>query len=100
MRILLAAALLLVGVGCTGEDATPVDLSPTTTTVVDPHGSNTDDVDPNAEVRAQAQQLADDQCLEDESLVEGTIQIVDPDTNEVVGVITADCQAVRLAAEE
>ena len=98
MRILLAA-LLLVGAGCTGEDATPVDLSPTTTTVVDPHGSTADDVDPNTEVRTQAQLLADDQCLEDESLEEGTIQIVDPDTDEIVGVITADCEAVRLAAE-
>lgn len=98
MRIFLAMALLLVG--CSSEATTPIDLSPSTTEAVDPHASTENPVDPNAEVRAQAQQLADNQCLEDETLEEGTIQIVDPDTDEIVGVITADCAEVRLAANE
>jgi len=99
MRILLALSLCLAA--CTTEATTPVDLSgTTTTTLANPHGSVDPETDPNAEVRAQAQQLADAQCLEDETLEEGIIRIVDPDTDEVVGEISADCEAVRLAAEQ
>lgn len=85
---LLAFSLLLMS--CGGEDATPIDLDATTSTV----GPLIDD-DPNAESRQLVQDLAEQQCLDDPAKVEGVIRIVDPDTDEVVGEFLADCAEVR-----
>lgn len=80
---LLATSALLAA--CS-EETTPIGLDPTTTVV---------GADPNAEVRAEAQGYADQQCLDDPELAEGVLEIVDPDTEEIVGRITANCASVR-----
>lgn len=91
--ILPVLSSFLALVGCTSEDATPVDLEqqPTSSAVTPAHSS----ADQNEAARAQARAFATQQCLDDSSASEGVIQIVDPETDEVVGTVTVDCAEAR-----
>ncbi|MEZ5340048.1 MAG: hypothetical protein R2706_00970 [Acidimicrobiales bacterium] len=94
MRFLLAFGLLLTA--CTGEDSTPIDLQNSGSVASTPEVSEVPIVDdPNAEVREQAKQLAAQQCLDDPTLEQGVIRIIDPDTDEMAGEVIADCEVVR-----
>ena len=95
-------SLSVAGVGCSEEDATPLDLgtggsSATTATaggagpeaasdVPTPHA-----VGENPQARAHAEQ----QCLDDIELAQGVIRIVDPATDTVVGEVIVECTEVR-----
>ena len=79
--------------GCTSEDATPVDLQQQPTTpAVTPTDSSADQ---NEAARAQARAFAAQQCFDDPEASEGVIQIVDPETDQVVGTVTVDCAEAR-----
>jgi hypothetical protein len=101
------AVVLCVVVGlaaCSSEEATPVELSTSTSTTAaaDPGTGSTDGTLPptphavgeNPQARAYAEQ----QCLDDPSLEQGTIRIVDPTTQTVVGEVVVACDEVRSAS--
>lgn len=92
LRLVLIAVLLAAA--CGSEANTQVDLSSTTTGGSESESGDEID-DPNTEVRQQAQEFADQQCLDDPELEEGVIEIVDPETQELAGRILADCAEVR-----
>lgn len=99
MLALLIAGLVLVG--CTGEEATPVDLDATTSTTVvtpPPFDGEIDPDDPNAEARAQVVDAARQQCLDDPELDEGVVRLVLEETGELASEYRVDCDEVR--AEE
>jgi hypothetical protein len=92
--LLLVAALALLGAACAEEESTPIDLgrggaSPSERPAV-PHAINE-----TPEARAFAEQ----QCRDDPGLDEGVIRIVDPVSEQVVGEIVVECEAVRADAE-
>lgn len=95
VRSALAPAVLVVaiGVGCTAEDATPIDPANPPTTGGDP--LDLTDVTHLLEPTEQMRELAEQQCLDDPELVEGFVQAVDPETDEPVSEIRIDCTDVR-----
>lgn len=82
---------MLVLSGCTGEEPVEIDLDAT----IPPTSAPADSDDPNAAQRQELQQLAEQQCLNDPELVEGTVRIVDPATNEIVSELIIQCAEVR-----
>ena len=88
--MVLTSALALVG--CTGEDAVPID--PANPPVLDDEGDLTD-VTHLVEPTAQMRELAEQQCHDDPALGQGVVQAVDPQTDEVVSEITVDCSELR-----
>lgn len=89
----LVAALAAVGLAagaCSGEEATPIDPANPPTTAVD-----LTDVTHQIEPTEQMQEVAEQQCLDDVSLVEGYVRAVDPDTEAILSEVTVDCDEVR-----
>lgn len=79
---------------CLGEDATPVDLgglAPTTASTSVPAAVD----DTNSASSELARRYAEQQCFDDPTATEGVIEIVHPDTKQVVARIEADCAEVR-----
>lgn len=77
-------------VGCSGEEAVPID--PADPPVADAEPPNvTHALLPTPEM----EQLARQQCLDDPSLMEGYVQAVDPDNDQVLTEISVDCTEVR-----
>ncbi len=100
----LVSALAVVAffmVGCTGEEATVVDLDATTTTAATERSSvptmsdEVDPDDPNAEARELVVEAARRQCLDDPDLDEGVVRIVAEATGEVANEYRVDCNEVR-----
>jgi hypothetical protein len=90
---------LLVG-ACTDEGATPVDLDAiTTSSSVDPDAIPFSDDPTNVASRQMAVDFAEAQCFDDPELEEGVIRIVDPESDDVVGEVVADCVEVRAEQE-
>lgn len=95
--------VLGVIVGCSSEDAAPVDLDETSVSspIAESGGSDTPgDVPPsddptNAASSALARRYAEQQCFDDPDAEEGVIEIVHPESNSVVARIVADCADVR-----
>ena len=87
----LAMTALLAS--CTNDAATPIDLS--STSAPPTSGVPLPDDDPNADSRQMAIDFAEQQCVDDPAKDEGIIRIVDPETEEVVGEVIADCAEVR-----
>ena len=86
------ALCLVAGVAsCGQQDTVPLDLEGTVPLVDPPVHSDTG----NEEARAQGQQLAEQQCLDDPTLEEGVVQIAKPDTGVVVAEIVVECSEVR-----
>jgi hypothetical protein len=79
---------------CTNDAATPIDLSSSTSAPLTT-GVPLPDDDPNAESRQMAIDFAEQQCVDDPDKDEGIIRIVDPETEQVVGEVVADCAEVR-----
>ncbi len=99
MKRYLVLAAIFVGFGsaCTGETAVPIDLNSTTVPAVE---SSTipgvlDPENPNEAQNQVAVGYAEQQCLDDPDLEEGYVRIVVPETEEIVGEITVDCEQVR-----
>lgn len=89
-RGLALGVIAFSAASCTGEEPVPIDLNATV-----PPTSAPDENDPNAAQRQEIQQLAEQQCLDDPELEEGTVRIVDPVTNEVVSELIVQCSEVR-----
>lgn len=88
----LALGVIAFGfTSCTGEEPVPIDLNST----VPPTTAAADENDPNAAQRQEIQQLAEQQCLDDPDLEEGTVRIVDPATDEIVSELIIPCSEVR-----
>lgn len=87
----VGSALVIMLSGCTGEEPVEIDLDAT----IPPTSVSADPDDPNAAQRQELQQLAEQQCLNDPELTEGTVRIVDPETNEVVSELIVQCDEVR-----
>ncbi|MEM7339237.1 MAG: hypothetical protein AAF467_11345 [Actinomycetota bacterium] len=86
-RWLALAPVAWLLASCTSDGAVPIDEFQTTTTSDFVHL-----VDPTDQMR----ELAEQQCLDDPSLAEGTIEAVDPeDTDVVISSVTVDCTTVR-----
>lgn len=90
-------AMLSVGIvllpACTGETAIPIqDLPP---------GGETDVTTPHQlEPTPQMQELAVQQCLDDEDLDQGVVNAVDPaDSDQILSSAVVDCDEVRSAEE-
>lgn len=86
---------------CSGEDATPVDLddlSPSSS-VPEEAGEAPDSAgdETNAASRELARRYAEQQCFDDLDAEVGVIEIVHPDTDQVVARIEVDCEEVRSA---
>ncbi len=93
----LAVIIIVLATACTGETAVPVDLNSTSVPAV---ASSTipdvlDPANPNESQNRVAVGYAEQQCLDDPELIEGYVRIVVPDTEEIVGEITVDCEQVR-----
>ncbi len=88
---LIAIAIALISLSCTGEEPVEIDLRET----VPPTSAVEESDDPNAAEKARLQELAEQQCLDDPSLSEGTVRIVDPSTGEVVSELVLPCEEVR-----
>ncbi len=99
-QLTLATIVVGFGAACTGETAVPIDLNSTTVPIVEsstiPDGL--DPANPNEDQNRVAVGYAEQQCLDDPELEEGYVRIVVPDTEEIVGEITVDCEQVRAAA--
>jgi hypothetical protein len=92
-RILLSAILVLaVALGCTEEDAVPIDPANPPTTAGD---LDLTDVTHSLEPTPQMEQLARQQCLDDQDAEQGYIEAVDPETGDTISAITVDCDEVR-----
>lgn len=95
-RVFAQTAVLALAVSmtaCSGEKPVPFDLGDGN--VVDPEAVDVEVVDPNAESRALSVAHAEQQCLDDNSLEIGVIQIASADTGEVMAEVTADCSDVE-----
>ncbi len=96
----LALIVVVLATACTGETAVPIDLNstsvPTVASSTIPEGL--DLANPNESQNRVAIGYAEQQCLDDPELVEGYVRIVVPDTEEIVGEITVDCEQVRSAS--
>ncbi len=106
---LAVVAFVLAASACTdGEEPVPIDFSDSDSPVGGedaedgtPEATTEDDTttatteDPNAEVRQQVIDAAEQQCLDDPTLTEGVVRLVDPETDEVVNEYVADCAEVR-----
>lgn len=89
----LSALSVMVGsVGCTSEEAVPIDPAnpPTITTQLD-----LTEVTHSVEPTAQMEQLARQQCVDDIDAEQGYIEAIDPESGAVVSSITIDCDDVR-----
>lgn len=97
----LAGSLLA---GCTGEEATPVDLDATTSTTAvvtaPPFDDEIDPDDPNAAARSQVVEAARQQCLDDPELDEGVVQLVLEESGEIASEYRVDCDEVRAEQSE
>ncbi len=93
---MVAASVLI---GCSGEDATPIDLDQTTTLTSTSSLATLTPEQENAESRSLAEKLATQQCLDDPEAEQGLIRIVDPETDLIVAEIAVDCADVRRSAE-
>ncbi len=96
----LIGTIVGFGAACTGETAVPIDLNSTTVPNVEPSTipEALDPENPNEDQNRVAVAYAEQQCLEDPELEEGYVRIVVPETEEIVGEITVDCEQVRAAA--
>jgi hypothetical protein len=81
---LLSVVLVLVGTGCTGEVATPIDLNSTTTSL-DVAGLAVSSDATNAASNQMVLDLARQQCF--------------PRTDQVVNEVVIDCTEARAAAD-
>ena len=95
---LLSVVLVLVGTGCTGEVATPIDLNSTTTSL-DVAGLAVSSDATNAASNQMVLDLARQQCFDDLEAAEGIIRIGDPRTDQVVNEVVIDCTEARAAAD-
>ncbi|MCP3990368.1 MAG: hypothetical protein GY724_14925 [Actinomycetia bacterium] len=94
MRVLVLKVAIVVVVaalvGCTGEEAIPIDELPTSTTepaVTTPH-----QLEPTDEMW----QLARQQCLDDPDLEQGEVKAVDPaNPDQVLASVIVECSTVR-----
>ena len=91
VRLVPASVALLCGlaIGCSGEEAVPIDPANPPTTI------DLTDVTHRLEPTEQMQDLAEQQCLDDPDLDEGFVQAVDPDTDQIMSQVTVDCAEVR-----
>ncbi len=88
--VALVAALTVLGVACSGEEAIPIDPANPPTTAVD-----LTDVTHQIEPTEQMRDAAEQQCLDDATLAEGYVRAVEPDTEEILAEVTVDCVEVR-----
>lgn len=81
-------AFAVAGSACTDEATEPITPggSPTTASTLPAHA-----VTPTPEVEEYARQ----QCLDDPSLGEGVVRIIEPETDTVVAEVVIDCDDVR-----
>ncbi len=92
MRLLAVVAVVLIGSGCTGEQATPID--PANPPDITSPGDLTDvshEIQPTDQMRDAAEQ----QCLDDPDLDEGYVQAVDPEDDRILAEIAVVCREVR-----
>lgn len=89
----LALGVALAASACSQEATTPLEFgTPGGSSSTIPSGTappSAED-DPNAEARAQIQQLAEAECAKDDR-AEGVIQMADAETGEVVSEYRIDC---------
>lgn len=89
----IVAASLVVGamvlVGCSGEEAVPIDPANPPVVEVEPP-----DVTHRIEPTPQMEELARQQCIDDPSLDEGYVEAVDPATDQVLSQVSVDCAEV------
>ena len=90
---LAALVAVLISVGCTTEQPTPLDFDGAPVTTASSAVPTTED--PNAASRAMGQQLAEQQCLDDPTKTEGVVEVAQPETGIVVAEIVVDCADVR-----
>ena len=88
--LLLGLALALGAIGCSGEEAIPIDPANPPVPSVD-----LTDVTHRIEPTEEMRQAAAQQCLDDPALAEGYVRAVDPDTEDVVAELSVDCEEVR-----
>lgn len=88
--LLLGLATALVAVGCSGDEATPIDPANPPTTTTDLTGV-THQLEPTDQMR----DAAAEQCLDDPTLDEGYVRAVDPETDRILAELTIDCDEVR-----
>ncbi|MDH5521469.1 MAG: hypothetical protein OEZ14_13150 [Acidimicrobiia bacterium] len=84
----MSAGLL---VGCSGEEAVPIDPANPPVVDVEPPPDVTHLIEPTPEM----EDLARRQCVDDPSLDQGYVEAVDPNTDRVLSRITVDCAEVR-----
>lgn len=82
--------LSVLAAGCSGEEAVPIDPANPPTTAVD-----LTDVTHQIEPTEQMREAAEQQCLDDASLVQGYVRAVDPETEEILAELSVDCAEVR-----
>ena len=88
-----AVAAVVALVGCTGEEATPLDELPRSTTESPAAGVTTPH---QLEPTDQMRELARQQCLDDPDLVQGEVNAVDPaNPEQILATATVDCSTVR-----
>ncbi len=95
--ILAVVFLGMALAGCTGEEPVPIDLNETVAPPTEPDDATVpvDPNDPNAGERQRMDDLATEQCLDDPSLSEGVVRLVDPETGEAAAEVVIDCATVR-----
>ncbi len=86
--VVIVCVIALLGVACTNEEAQPIDLNATTTTVASPAPA---DEDPNAAQRLQLEELAKEECRKDPTREVGVVVIVDPSTGDEVNRFELPC---------
>lgn len=88
----VAAMTLALGLAaCSSQDTVPLDLDGTIPLVEPPDNANA----ANDVASTEGRRLAIQQCLDDSELVEGVVQIAQPDTGVVVAEIVVQCSEVR-----
>jgi hypothetical protein len=83
-------------VACSGETAVPIDPdNPLPAERLDPAAIPAPNVTHSLTPTPQMEQLARQQCLEDNTLDQGFVQAVDPESGEILAEFTLDCAQVR-----
>jgi hypothetical protein len=90
LTLAVLAAVAALAVGCSGEEAVPIDPANPPTTA--PELTDvTHALEPTDQMREEARR----QCLDDPDLDEGYIRAVDPDGGAVLAEVAVDCAEVR-----
>lgn len=101
----MSLLLVLFLVGCSEEEATPIELGPTATTAEGRSTSGADatgggDRAPTPHALGEnplARAHAEEQCRTNPDQEQGVIRIVDPANDAVLGEVVVDCDDVRTA---